>query len=64
VGIRQLNAEILAELRSVTGDRKIRQKDIMVWMTTPITNTHPDDTYVYLPVLKIHVGYVKRKETR
>ena len=37
MSLRSLEAEILAELRILTGDRTIRQKDIMEWSTSPVT---------------------------
>ena len=33
MGIRQVEAAILAEAKIVTGNKKLRQKDIMEWST-------------------------------
>ena len=55
MGIRSLNAQILAELRVTTGNHKLRQKDIMEWSTGEIA-PHEGETIVKLPN-GIYVAY-------
>jgi hypothetical protein len=59
MGIRALNADILKELREVTGDSKIRQKDIMEWCTTPI-EPEEGERLAELPKLGMFVAYKPR----
>ena len=55
MGIRQLEAEILRELREVAKNKKLRQKDIMEWCTSEI-KAQKGETLYYLPELKMHVA--------
>lgn len=57
MSLRSLEAEILAELRHFTGNRKIRQKDIMEWSSGPIT-AQGDEKLVKLPS-GYHICYVE-----
>jgi hypothetical protein len=54
MGIKQLEAEILAELRKLTGNNKIRQKDIMEWSTGTI-RPEEGETLYFLPEIKVNV---------
>ena len=54
--MKQLEAAVLAELREVTGHRKLRQKDIMEWSTGDV-KPGDGETLVFLPALKVHVAY-------
>lgn len=55
MGIKQLEAAILAELKEVVGNRKIRQKDIMEWSTGNIT-AQEGETLYHLPELNVNVS--------
>lgn len=61
MSLRSLEAEILAELRILTGDRTIRQKDIMEWSTSPVT-PQGDEVMVSLQNLHINVTYLPREK--
>jgi hypothetical protein len=56
MGLRELEASILRELRAVTGINKIRQKDIMQWSTATF-ELQAGETMVYLPSTGVHVCY-------
>jgi len=56
MGMRGLEAAILRELREVTGNRKLRQKDIQEWTTGDIKPVE-GEMVVYLPTLHINVAY-------
>ena len=56
MGIRELEAGILRELRVVTGLPKLRQKDIMEWRTSEI-EPQGGEVLAHLPELKIWVAY-------
>ena len=56
MGIRNVEAKILSELRTVTGNKKLRQKDIMEWSTGEIF-PEEGETLVRLPDLEINVVY-------
>ena len=51
---RELEASILAELKQVAENHRIRQKDIMEWSTGKV-EAQEGETYFFLPNLKIHV---------
>ena len=61
MGIRQLEAGILKELREVTGKKKLRQKDIMQWSTGEV-KVEPGEAMVHLPELNINVAYLVQTE--
>lgn len=46
---------ILAELREVAMNKKLRQKDIMEWSTGPVKVEEGEALY-YLPRLGVHVS--------
>jgi hypothetical protein len=55
MGMRSLEAAVLAELRTVAGRRSIRQKDIMEWSTGTV-KTGPGETHFFLPELKVNLS--------
>ena len=59
MSLRQLEAEILCELRIIEDDPKIRQKDIMEWSTGALVSQE-GETHVLLPNSGIQVCYRKR----
>ena len=62
MGIRALEASILAELKQVAKNNKLRQKDIMEWSTGEIA-PQPGETLYRLPGLQINVS-VKQNEVK
>jgi len=56
MGLRQLEAEILAELHAATGNKKLRQKDIMEWRTAEI-EAQDGETLIHLPGMGVYVAY-------
>jgi hypothetical protein len=54
MSMRELEASILAELKQVAKNSKIRQKDIMEWSTGEV-KAQEGETYFFLPILKVHV---------
>lgn len=56
MGMRQLEAAILAELREVTGIKKLRQKDIMEWSTGEI-EAQDGEIVIALPGVGVNVAY-------
>lgn len=54
MSMRELEASILAELKQVARNSKIRQKDIMEWSTGEV-KAQEGETYFFLPNLKVHV---------
>lgn len=58
MALRNLEAAILAELHVVTGNRKIRQKDIMEWSTGTV-EAHGEEKLAFLPSHKVNVAYVE-----
>ena len=55
MGIREIEAAILRELKIVAGNNKLRQKDIMEWSTGEIV-AHESETLYFLPDLRINVA--------
>lgn len=55
MGLREIQAEILAEARVVTKKPKLRQKDIMEWSTGEI-DTHEEERSFFLPKLRVYVS--------
>ena len=55
MGMRQLEAEILAELKVIAQNKKLRQKDIMEWSTGTV-KAQDGETLYFLPELKINVA--------
>jgi len=62
MGMRQLEAAILAELKEIAKDKRLRQKDIMEWRTGRDLVVREGETYYYLPRLGISVA-VRNKGT-
>jgi hypothetical protein len=60
MSVRDLERQIVAELREVTGLRHLRLKDLMEWSSGPIT-AHVGETVVRLPGLKLNACYVDPK---
>lgn len=56
MGMRELEAAILSELRMQTGNRRIRQKDIMEWSTSPVAARDGELT-AFLKLNQVHVAY-------
>ena len=56
MGLRELEAAILAETRIVAMNKKIRQKDIMVWQTGNKLKARDGETLYYLSDLAISVA--------
>lgn len=59
MGIRELNAAILQELRKVINKSTIRQRDIIAWNTSEEIvkkDAKPGETIFYLPDLRVYVA--------
>lgn len=64
MSMRSLEAAILAELRTVTGNTKLRQNDIQEWSTSKV-EARDGETLYFLPVLSVHVAVkVPPKKTK
>jgi hypothetical protein len=55
MGLRQYEAAILAELRTVSGKRRLRQSDIEEWSTGDVERVEGEVVY-RLPVLGVNVA--------
>ena len=55
MGIREIEAAILRELKTVAGNNKLRQKDIVEWSTGGI-EFHEGEMRYFLPDLMINVA--------
>jgi len=55
MGIRQLESAILAEAKIVTGNKKLRMKDIMEWSTGKVKPRQGEAVY-YLPTMKVNIA--------
>jgi hypothetical protein len=63
MGMRALEAAILAEAKQVTGNKKLRQKDILEWTTGEISPRDNEQVY-RLPVCGVNVAVeTKNPET-
>jgi hypothetical protein len=60
MGMRQLEAAILAELREVAKNPKLRQKDIAEWSSGAI-KVQEGETLYFLPLLQINVAVAVKK---
>jgi len=60
MSLRTLENAIVAELRQVTGNRKLRPKDIQEWSTTPVESQGKEKA-VKLPKLGVYVSYLEPK---
>jgi len=58
MGMRQLEAAVLAEAKIATCDKKLRMKDIMEWSTGEIKPQEGEKLY-RLPILGVNVA-IKR----
>lgn len=56
MGVRQLEANILRELKEVSKNKKLRQKDIMEWRTGKNLKTQEGEELFYLPKMGISVA--------
>lgn len=57
MSMKSLEAAILQEARQVTGNKSLRQKDIMEWSTSDENVViEGDETRYFLPELKIYVA--------
>ena len=59
MSMKELEREILKELKQVTKNNKLRIKDIMEWSTGKV-EAQGEEKYIYLPNLKIHVAYLEK----
>jgi len=57
MALRNLEAAILAELKRVAKNSKIRQKDIVEW-STGMVKAQEGETYFHLPEMGVHVCVV------
>ena len=55
MGMRELEAAVLAEAKIVTGNSKLRMKDIMEWSTGKI-KPRVDEELFFLPELKVYIA--------
>lgn len=55
MGMREIEAEILRELKTVAGNDKLRQKDIKEWSTGEVKVQEGEKLY-FLPGLRINVA--------
>ena len=55
MGMKELEREILAEARTVTGNEKLKMKDIMEWSTGDVKAEEGETLYV-LPSLSINIA--------
>lgn len=55
MSMKSLEAEILAELKLVAKNNKLRQKDIVEWSTGDV-KIEEGETHYFLPDLKINVA--------
>ncbi len=58
MGMRELEADILREARTVTNKKSLRQKDIMEWTTGKIEK-RDDETVFHLPDLNVNIAVLK-----
>jgi len=55
MGFRQIETKILAEAKEVTGNKKLRLKDIMEWSTGEI-KAQEGETLYDLPKCDVHIA--------
>jgi len=53
MGMKELEAAILAELKTVSGNKKLKMKDVMEWATSKV-KAEEGETLYFLPELGIH----------
>jgi len=59
MGIRELETAILVEAKIVTGNKKLRQKDIMEWTTGEI-KSHEGEKIYHLPELNVNIAVLEK----
>lgn len=55
MSMQTLEREILVESKNVTGNKKLRMKDILEWSSGPIKK-QPGEKLYFLPELKINIA--------
>lgn len=55
MGMKQLEAAVLAEAKEVTGNKKLRMKDIMEWSTSEVKAQEGEKLY-RLPKLGVDIA--------
>ena len=60
MSFKTLETAVLAELRSITGNTRLKMKNVMEWSTGEV-KAHEGETYVFLPKLQVHVCYIDPK---
>ena len=58
MSMRSLESEILAEAKTVTGNKKLRLKDIMEWRTSSF-EPEPGEVLHFLPTIGVYVAVKK-----
>lgn len=61
MSVRQLNAVMLIEAKKITGNKKLRQKDIMEWSTEAIKAQEGERVYK-LPELGVYIAVLEIKD--
>lgn len=56
MSLASLEKAILAELKEVTGNKKLTKNSIQEWSTGEIT-PHDGEQQAFLPVVRVHVAY-------
>jgi len=59
MGTRQLKAAILAEAKIITGNKKLRMKDIMEWSTGEVKPQEGEKLY-RLPELGLNIAIIDK----
>ena len=55
MSMKTLERDILAEAKIVTGNKKLRMKDILEWSTGPLKKLPGEKNYM-LPALKVNIA--------
>lgn len=63
MGMRELEAEILAEARKVSRNTKLRQKDIREW-STGLIMAQADEVVIRCPDIGVNVSVFKTMDKR
>ena len=58
MGMRQLESAILAEAKIVTGNKKLRMKDVMEWSTGKVKPESGEIVY-HLPKMSVNIAIKK-----
>lgn len=59
MGMKQLESAILAEAKIVTGNKKLRMKDIMEWSTGEM-KPEPGEKLYRLPKMMVNIAIIDR----